>query len=38
MYNKQLSKEIFDQLTNGKVINKTILNNAGEFVENNLFS
>jgi hypothetical protein len=38
MYNKQLSKEIFDQLTNGKVINKTILNNAGEFVENHLFN
>lgn len=38
MYDTNLSIEIFSQLMNGKVINKTILNNNAQFVENPLFN
>lgn len=38
MYDINLSSEIFSQLMNGKVINKTILNNSTQFVENPLFN
>lgn len=38
MYDARLSKEIFDQLMNGRIINKTVLNNASEFVENELYT
>lgn len=38
MFDANLSKEIFSQLMNGKVINETILNNSGEFVENHLYT
>jgi condensin complex protein MksE len=38
MFNAALSHEIFSQLMNGKVINKTELNNSGEFRENPLFA
>ncbi len=37
MFNAVLSKMIFNQLMNGKVINKSLLNNSGEFVDNHLF-
>lgn len=38
MYEARLSKEIFDHLMNGRIINKTVLNNASEFVENELYT
>jgi len=38
MYDTNLSSEIFSQLMNGKVINKSILNNNAQFVENPLFN
>lgn len=38
MYNEILSREIFRQLVNGKVINRTELNNSAEFTENRLYS
>ncbi|MBT4836710.1 MAG: hypothetical protein HON94_05130 [Methylococcales bacterium] len=38
MYDANLSAEIFSQLMNGKIINKTILNNSSQFVENPLFN
>lgn len=38
MFDTQLSQEIFNQLMNGKVINKTELNNSGDFKENPLFA
>ena len=38
MFNAILSKQIFDQLMNGKVINKHELNNSAEFRENQLFT
>jgi len=38
MYNANLSSEIYSQLMNGKVINKTVLNNSAQFVENPLFN
>lgn len=37
MFNAQLSTEIFSQLMNGRIINKTILNNSGEFAPNIYF-
>jgi len=37
MYNAYLSSQIFNHLMNGKVINKTKLNNNSQFVENPLF-
>lgn len=36
MFDARLSIEIFSQLMNGKIINKHILNNNGEFIENTL--
>lgn len=38
MFDTRLSQEIFNQLMNGKVINKNELNNNGEFKENPLFA
>lgn len=38
MYDTNLSSEIFNQLMNGKVINKNILNNNAQFIENPLFN
>ena len=38
MYDTNLSSDIFSQLMNGKIINKTILNNNAQFVENPLFN
>lgn len=38
MVNEKLSKEIFDKLMNGRVINKTELNNSGDIKENLLFT
>ena len=38
MYDARLSKEIFDQLMNGRIINKTVLNNASQFVDNELYT
>ncbi|CAD7532990.1 MULTISPECIES: condensin complex protein MksE [Aeromonas] len=37
MYNAALSSDIFNDLMNGKMINKTTFNNAGQFVDNELF-
>jgi len=37
-YDEVLSKRIFLQLMNGKVINKTILSNSGDFIPNPLFT
>lgn len=37
MYDAQLSKEIFSELMNGRIINDVKLNNSSEFVENELF-
>ena len=38
MFDVNLSKEIFSQLINGKVISKSILNNGGDFIDNPLFA
>ncbi|WP_026970843.1 condensin complex protein MksE [Aliagarivorans marinus] len=38
MYDANLSALIFNELMNGKVINRTMLNNSGEFSENPLFT
>lgn len=38
MYNAVLSKKIFDQLMNGRIVNKTIIGNSDAFVENPLFT
>lgn len=38
MFNKILSKDIFRQLMNGRIINKSVLSNSGEFIENKLFT
>lgn len=38
MFNARLSNDIFNQLMNGKIINKTELNNSGQFVESLLFN
>lgn len=38
MFNAELSKEIFQELMNGKVINKHKLDNAANLVENELFT
>ncbi len=37
MFNAVLSKEIFQELMNGKIINKHRLDNSANFVENELF-
>lgn len=37
MYNAILSKRIFDQLMNGRIVNKTIIGNNDSFAENPLF-
>lgn len=37
MFDASLSGEIFNHLMNGKIINKTMLNNSGQFVDNPLF-
>lgn len=37
MFNAALSSVIFNTLMNGKIINKTELNNSGQFVDNLLF-
>ena len=37
MYDSSLSTLIFNELMNGKVINRTVLNNSGEFTPNPLF-
>lgn len=36
MFDARLSQEIFAQLMNGKIINKYVLNNSGELIENHL--
>lgn len=38
MFDVNISREIFSLLMNGKLINKSILNNSGEFVNNYLFT
>lgn len=38
MYNARLSKQIYQELKNGKVINKHRLDNSSNFVENDLFT
>ncbi|PKQ73654.1 condensin complex protein MksE [Aeromonas sobria] len=37
MFNAMLSSDIFNILMNGKIINKTELNNSGQFVDSPLF-
>lgn len=38
MFDVNTSREIFSLLMNGKLINKSILNNSGEFINNYLFT
>ncbi|PLA73419.1 hypothetical protein CYQ88_11260 [Hydrogenovibrio sp. SC-1] len=38
MYNARLSKQIYQELKNGKIINKHRLDNAARFVQNELFT
>ena len=38
MYNAVMSQRIFNELMNGRIINKTVIDNSNSFTENSLFT